>query len=614
MGSDVMSDGVEALKKELAKYKSIVENQSHHICVRDANNVITYVNQAYCDYYGLKYEDIIGTKTVPPIVKEDLIKMLDTISSMTPQDNTRVIEFRCIKKNKDVHWLCAIVEALFDENGVYRGFQSATCDITDRKLTELKLKEREEMYRETYKNFPLPSFTWKKIEDKFILIDFNESAYKITEGTISKIIGSSLDTLYKDTPEIIEDINYCYTYKTKLVKEMKYKYRLLKEVERDLIITYVFVPPNYVLLHTEDVTEKKKTEQALRQSEYVYRQMFEKNRTIKLLVDADTGEIVKANPSASEFYGYPLSKLEQMNILDINPFLTLEKINKIKHNIKRNRPYKFKHKLASGELRDVEVNACILHINNKTLFYSIIYDVTERNQAMDELKKKNDELRYFAHTISHEIKNPLSSVLSYLRVVERTYDMDEEMSKTNEKIKHRILKMSDMINTLLSYSNLEKRSMFTNHSIETILKEAMDNLEEEITVSKVEIVFDDMPVLRCDKIQMISLFQNLIGNAIKYCDKTVPQIHIKTKEEKGFWFFSVKDNGIGISKDNKAKIFNIFQRYDDNDKYSGHGIGLSFCKRIVENHGGAIWVDSTLEEGSTFYFTISKTPDKAKNR
>ncbi len=113
---------------------------------------------------------------------------------------------------------------------------------------------------------------------------------------------------------------------------------------------------------------------------------------------------------------------------------------------------------------------------------------------------------------------------------------------------------------------------------------------------------------------MISLFQNLIGNGIKYCKKSIPQIHIKVEEEKECWLFCVIDNGIGISKDNKTKVFNIFQRYDDNDEYSGYGIGLSFCKRIVENHDGAIWVDSKLEEGSMFYFTISKTPDKAENR
>lgn len=600
-----MSDDKESLKKELDKYKSIVENQFHQVSIRDENSVLIFANKAYCNYFGVEKE-IIGTKFIPDIRNEDMIRFLNIISSLTPENNRATIELRWVDKNNDVHWIHSEIKGLFDDKRCFRGYQSTACDITERKLIELKMKEREEMYRKSYKHFPVPSFTLKKIENKFILIDYNEYANKITQNIVQKLIGISLDELYNDRQEIIEDVKYCFTYKTKLIKEMRYKFKFIKDLEKDLVITYAYAPKNYVFVHAKDITDKKHTEKALKQSEYIYRQLFEKNSAIKLLVDKDTGNIVKANSKACEFYGYPLRRLEKMNIKKINPFISDSELSKIRQNDHNDKPYHFKHKTASGEIKDVEVNVCTLRIEGQELYYSIIHDVTKQHQMMNELKKKNAELKYFAHTISHEIKTPLASVMSYLRVIERTFQMDSEMLLMNRKVKHRILKMSDMINALLEYSNIEHKSLFITNNIETLIKEAMDNLEDKLMNSKIKISYEGLPSIKCDKMQIISLFQNLIENAVKYTNKEITNIYIKAVEKEDYWLFSVKDNGIGINSENKKNIFNIFQRYDDNDEFSGYGIGLSFCKRIVENHNGEIWVDSVLNKGSTFYFTISK--------
>lgn len=242
--------------------------------------------------------------------------------------------------------------------------------------------------------------------------------------------------------------------------------------------------------------------------------------------------------------------------------------------------------------------------------------IEKQASKLEEINKNleniNEELKQYAHIVSHDLKSPLTSVISFINIIERKYlDLFDEFGKEiTSEAKNRVYRMVGMIEGLLKYSGLlNKNSALEMNDMNNILKEAIDNLSTKIQSKNAEIEAENLPNLYCDKMQMISLLQNLIDNAVKYSkDKPLIKISVEETQEKNrkMYLFSVKDNGIGLKPKYKDKIFLIFNRVDktNNDSY---GIGLSVCKKIVEAHGGKIWVESEGENmGTTFKFTIKK--------
>jgi light-regulated signal transduction histidine kinase (bacteriophytochrome) len=227
-----------------------------------------------------------------------------------------------------------------------------------------------------------------------------------------------------------------------------------------------------------------------------------------------------------------------------------------------------------------------------------------------ELARSNRELEQFAYVASHDLQEPLRMVSSFLQLLEKKLGgaLDKDSKEYLDFAVDGSMRMRNMINDLLSYSRiLSGKVKFEKADINLILEDVKSNLKESIAEAKANIVWGKMPVLAVDKIKLARLFQNLVANAIKFHEKDVaPVLEINCKEQSADYLFSVKDNGIGIKKEYLEKIFIIFQRLHSKQEYPGTGIGLAECKKIVELHGGKIWVESELGKGSTFYFTIKK--------
>lgn len=231
--------------------------------------------------------------------------------------------------------------------------------------------------------------------------------------------------------------------------------------------------------------------------------------------------------------------------------------------------------------------------------------------AARDLKRSNQELEQFAYIASHDLQEPLRMVTSYLQLLEKRYSgrLGED---ADEFIRYAVggaVHMKALISGLLEYSRLGRgTTLFARVDSGVALDRALSNLTVAIVESGADVTRDPLPIVRADEQQLVQLFQNMVGNAVKFRSAAPPRIHVAARRAGGEWLFSIQDNGIGIEPRFAERVFVIFQRLHGGDKYPGTGIGLALCRKIVEQHGGRIWVESQPGRGSTFFFTIPATP------
>jgi signal transduction histidine kinase len=245
-----------------------------------------------------------------------------------------------------------------------------------------------------------------------------------------------------------------------------------------------------------------------------------------------------------------------------------------------------------------------------------IEDITERKRLEEELacqaaalQRSNGELQQFVHIVSHDLNEPLRTVANFVSMLAKRYQgkLDAEADEYIAFAVDGAKRMQELLKDLLAYTRVGgSTDVFKPVDCEALLTQTLDNLRLAVADSGAEVTHDPLPTVRGDVTLLGQVFQNLIGNALKFRGGAAARAHVSARKENGHWRFAVHDNGIGIAPQHAEQIFQVFQRLHTRREYPGTGIGLAICKKIVERHGGRIWVESLPEQGSTFFFTVSE--------
>ena len=505
-----------------------------------------------------------------------------------------------------------------DESGVIQGVFAAARDITERKLAEQKLLAASLYSRSLLEASLDPLVTISK-EGK--ITDVNQATEQVTGVSREQLIGSDFSTYFTE-PEKAKQ-GYQEVFTQGFVKDYPLAIRHKNGKITDVLYNATVYRNEFgevqgVFAAARDVTERKRAEEQLRAASLYSRSLIEASVDPLVTISA-IGKITDVNKATEDVTGFSREELIGSDFSDY--FTEPEKASAgyqkvFTEGLVKDYPLAIRHK--SGRITDVLYNASLYRNPEGEIqgVFAAARDITERKameneikQTMEKLQQSNAELEQFAYVASHDLQEPLRMVASYVQLLERRYKgkLDPEADEFIAYAVDGANRMRGLIDDLLTYSRVSRLGKpFEPTDLESTLDIVLMNLQASIAENDAVVTHDKLPVVMADGGQLVQLFQNLIGNAIKFHGKDPPRVHVSAQVKENEYLFSVRDNGIGIAPEYFDRLFKIFQRLHTREEYPGSGIGLAVCKRIVERHGGRIWIESQVGKGSTIYFTLNK--------
>jgi len=348
-----------------------------------------------------------------------------------------------------------------------------------------------------------------------------------------------------------------------------------------------------------------------------FRSLIEHSPDAISVIDA-RGDILYGSASTTRIFGYQPEELVGRNCLElIHPEDRDHSRRAMKDVLAKSSPlqwdarilhkdgnYAWVESTVSNLLFEAEVQALVVHQRN---IDTRKIAEEEKKQHAEELARCNARLEEFAYTAAHDLREPLRAISAYTEILAKEVQMDDKTRQMAKFIVDGTARMSTLIDDLLSFASTGRREPPGPVDLHNAVEQAMQNLAPEIKGSGARITIDRLPTARGNEIQLVRLFQNLIGNAVKYRGKHAPEIRVAAEQRGPRWVIKVEDNGIGIAPEDQCRVFMPFVRLANLD-VPGTGLGLAVCKNIVEGLGGTIWIESKQGAGSVFSFTIAAVP------
>ena len=633
-------DAEAALRESEERFRAVVNSLSEGILVYDKALNIVAGNFAAERIIGLPMAQMLGkpgfTSLVPCVrgdgspLPPDERPTRTTVRTGQPMRNYTVGIRRA---DGSITWISANTAFLrHPGQSDHYGVVSSLADITAQRASETALRESEERFRHTFE-LAASGIAHVDLDGRFLRA--NRSLCEMFGYPESELIGRSVKEIsHPDDRDVTDDQRD--RVRAGELESAHFEKRYLRGdggvVWVDLAIALVRSPggePLYEIAIFDDITERKHAERALRQSEERFRSLtqlssdwyWEQNDKFELtFMSGRMGE--RTGLDASSYLGRQRWDTPALN-------LTEEDWRQHRQQLVRHEPFhdfEMQRPNPDGGTRWVSISGEPLFDENGRFvgYRGVGKDITDRKQAeaelrrahadlehkATELERSNSELEQFAYVASHDLQEPLRMVSSYTQLVLRRYGdrLDGDAKEFMAYVVDGAARMKQLIEDLLAYSRVGTRGKeFKPVAVEVALRRAINNLRTAIEESGASITYDPLPTVEADDVQLAQLFQNLMGNALKFRSASVPRIHVFSKELETEWEFAVQDNGIGIEPQYFDRIFMVFQQLHTKGEFPGTGIGLAICKKVAERHGGRIWVSSTPGEGSTFHFTLPKT-------
>ena len=596
------------------------------------------VNRRLCEILGYPQDELLRLTGRQISHPDDL----DVINAQRPLlyageiDSVRV-EKRYVRKDGSIVWVSFTMVVERDAAGKPQYEIAFFDDVTARKQAEAALRESEERFRSVVDSANDGILVYDK---QLNVIVANLAAERILRLPLAGIIGAAgftslLPCVHADGSPILPDER-----PTRLtVKSGKPLTGQIVGIYRpDGSMNWVSVNTGFLRRPGEtdwygvvstigDITKQRNAELALSASEALYRQTFELATTGIAHVDL-AGRFMQVNRSLCEILGYSEKELIGRPVKEISHpedrNLTDSQRMRVRSGEKPSVRFEKRYIRKNGAIVWVGLSVALACDPSGTPQYEIALfdDITERKkaeaalrEAHEELKRSNGELEQFAYVASHDLQEPLRMVSSYTQLLMRRYGdkLDGDAKEFTAFIVDGATRMKQLIEDLLAYSRVGTRDRnFKPAEAESSLRRALTNLRAAIQDSGAAVTQDKLPTIPCDEVQLAQLFQNLIGNALKFRKPdAAPAVHVGAADQGAEWEFTVRDNGIGIEPQYFERIFMVFQRLHDKGEYPGTGIGLAIVKKVVERHGGRIWVQSQPGAGTTFHFTMPKEREAA---
>ena len=582
----------EALRESEKRYRRVIETALDGFWITDLSGHIVEVNDAYCRMTGYTRLELLNMYIPDIEAMEKPEETAEHVKKVVRQGQDR---FETRHRSKDGKLIDMEVAVKYLDVGGGQLIVFAR-DITERKQLEERL---------TYlASFPElnPMFV-VEIDELGNVSYLNSAARKrFPELAVSGEKHPYLAGLTEMVPSLQPE---------SITREVKAGEQYYEQVVSRI------ADNRSVRVYGHDITDRKQAEEALQESQHDLDRAQAVANTGSWRLDVRRNQLLWSDEN-HRIFGIPKgTPMTYETFLSTVHLEDREYVDRKWTAALRGEHYDIEHRIVvENEVKWVREKAELEFDEQEALKggFGTTQDITERKEIEEALQRKteelarsNAELEQFAYVASHDLQEPLRMVSSYVQLLARRYKgrLDRDADEFIDYASDGALRMQRLINDLLAYSRVGTRGReFEEVKLETVLAQALDNLKLAIEDSGAVITHDPLPLAYGDGSQLAQVFQNLIDNAIKFRGDEPPKVHVSAVIQGGECVCSVKDNGIGIAPEYSERVFLLFQRSHPRREYSGTGIGLAICKRIVERHGGRIWVESEPGAGSTFYFAI----------